>query len=59
MLVNLKQGGVIKRLPCAQRLYTFSGLASLGGLITGAVPSLVMVTPAGSVGITSSEDSLA
>jgi hypothetical protein len=30
-----------------QRLYTFSGLASLGGLITGAVPSLAMVTPAG------------
>jgi hypothetical protein len=31
----------------AERLYTFSGLASLGGLITGAVPSLAMVTPAG------------
>lgn len=30
-----------------QRLYTFSGRASLGGLVTGAVPSLAMVTPAG------------
>jgi hypothetical protein len=31
----------------AQRLYTFGGRASLGGLITGAVPSLAMVTPGG------------
>ena len=30
-----------------QRLYTFSGRASLGGLISGAVPSWAMVTPAG------------
>jgi site-specific DNA recombinase len=30
-----------------QRLYTFSGRATLGGLISGAVPSLAMVTPAG------------
>src|SRR5919106_262700 len=31
----------------SQWIYTFNGRASLGGLITGAVPSLAMVTPAG------------
>jgi hypothetical protein len=30
-----------------QRLYTFTGRASLGELISGAVPSLAMVTPGG------------
>ena len=30
-----------------QRLYTFSGKGTLGGLVAGAAPSLAMVTPAG------------